>query len=42
MTRGVYIVANDRVFDQAIALLPSLRLQDPNIPVFLKLPNKMR
>ncbi|MEM1291198.1 MAG: Npun_R2821/Npun_R2822 family protein [Cyanobacteria bacterium P01_H01_bin.162] len=35
MTRGVYFVANDRVFDQAIALLTSLRLQDPDIPVFM-------
>ena len=35
MSRGVYIVANDRVFDQAIALLSSLRLQDPDIPVVM-------
>jgi hypothetical protein len=35
MTAGVYIVANDRVFDQAIALLSSLRLQDPDIPVYM-------
>jgi hypothetical protein len=35
MSRGVYVVANDRVFDQAIALLSSLRLQDPDIPVVL-------
>ena len=33
--RGVYIVANDKVFDQSIALLSSLRLQDPDIPVFM-------
>ncbi|WP_228025204.1 Npun_R2821/Npun_R2822 family protein [cf. Phormidesmis sp. LEGE 11477] len=33
--RGVYIVASDRVADNAIALLSSLRLQDPDIPVFL-------
>jgi hypothetical protein len=35
MSRGVYIVANDRVYDQAIALLSSLRLQDPTIEVFM-------
>lgn len=35
MSRGVYIVANDRVFDQAIALLSSLRIHDPEIPVFM-------
>ena len=35
MTSGVYIVANDRVFDQAIALLSSLRARDPDIPVFM-------
>lgn len=35
MTRGVYIVANDKVFDQAIALLSSLRLQDPDMPVVM-------
>ncbi|MEL6381064.1 MAG: Npun_R2821/Npun_R2822 family protein [Cyanobacteria bacterium J06626_18] len=35
MSRGVYIVANDRVFDQAIALLSSLRLHDPDIPVVM-------
>lgn len=35
MKSGVYIVANDRVFDQAIALLSSLRLHDPDIPVFM-------
>lgn len=33
--RGVYIVANDRVFDQAIALLTSLRDFDPDLPVFM-------
>lgn len=33
--RGVYIVASDKVADNAIALLSSLRLQDPDIPVFL-------
>lgn len=35
MNSGVYIVANDRVFDQAIALLSSLRLQDQQTPVFM-------
>ncbi|NER81399.1 MAG: methionine synthase, partial [Leptolyngbya sp. SIO1D8] len=35
MSRGVYIVANDRVCDQAIALLSSLRLQDSDIPVVM-------
>lgn len=35
MKRGVYIVANDRVFDQAIALLSSLRMHDPEIPVIM-------
>lgn len=35
MSRGVYVVANDKVCDQAIALLSSLRLQDPDIPVFM-------
>ncbi len=33
--RGVYIVASDKVVDNAIALLSSLRLYDPDIPVFL-------
>lgn len=33
--RGVYIVANDKVADNAIALLSSLRLQDPDVPVYL-------
>jgi hypothetical protein len=35
MTRGVYIVANDKVADNAIALLASLRQHDPTIPVYL-------
>lgn len=35
MSRGVYIVANDRVFDQAIALLSSLRLHDPTTPIIM-------
>ncbi len=33
--RGVYIVASDKVSNNAIALLSSLRLHDPDIPVFL-------
>ncbi len=33
--RGVYIVANDRVAENAIALMSSLRLHDPEVPVFL-------
>jgi hypothetical protein len=33
--RGVYIVANDKVAENAIALLSSLRLRDPNVPVYL-------
>lgn len=33
--RGVYIVANDKVSENAIALMSSLRLHDPDIPVFL-------
>jgi len=33
--RGVYIVANDRVKENAIALMSSLRLHDPDIPVYL-------
>jgi len=33
--RGVYIVANDKVSENAIALMSSLRLHDPHIPVFL-------
>lgn len=35
MSRGVYIVANDRVADNAIALLSSLRIHDPDLPVFM-------
>ena len=35
MESGIYIVANDKVADNAIALLNSLRLQDPDIPVVL-------
>ena len=33
--RGVYIVANDKVGENAIALMSSIRLRDPEIPVFL-------
>lgn len=33
--RGVYIVANDKVGENAIALMSSLRLYDPDLPVFL-------
>ncbi|MEP0920936.1 Npun_R2821/Npun_R2822 family protein [Leptolyngbya sp. ST-U4] len=35
MNRGIYIVANDRVLDQSIALLNSLRLHDPDTPIVL-------
>ncbi|MEB3233646.1 MAG: hypothetical protein VKJ64_21740 [Leptolyngbyaceae bacterium] len=35
MTRGLYITANDKVMDHAIAFLNSLRLHDPDIPVIL-------
>jgi len=35
MSRGIYITANDRVMDQAIALLNSLRLYDPDTPIML-------
>jgi hypothetical protein len=33
--QGVYIVANDRVIEQAIALLNSIRFYDPDIPVVM-------
>ena len=33
--RGVYIVANEKVGDNAIALLASLRHHDPDLPVFM-------
>ena len=33
--RGVYIVANDKVSENAIALLSSLRLHDRDVPVYL-------
>lgn len=35
MNRGIYIVANDKVLDNAIALLNSIRDREPDIPVFL-------
>jgi hypothetical protein len=33
--RGIYIVANDKVQDNAIALMSSLRQYDPAVPVYL-------
>ncbi|NJM85111.1 MAG: hypothetical protein HC839_02360 [Leptolyngbyaceae cyanobacterium RM2_2_21] len=35
MEKGIYIVANDKVIENAIALLNSLRLHDPQLPVVL-------
>nr|WP_290222173.1 Npun_R2821/Npun_R2822 family protein [Trichocoleus desertorum] len=35
MKRGIYIIANDKVIDQAIALLNSIRVQDPEIPIVM-------
>jgi len=35
MTRGIYITANDRVTEQAIALLKSIRFYDSETPVVL-------
>ncbi|WP_013324015.1 Npun_R2821/Npun_R2822 family protein [Gloeothece verrucosa] len=35
MSRGIYITANDRVIDQAIALLNSIRLYDQETPITL-------
>ncbi|MBO0349328.1 methionine synthase, partial [Phormidium pseudopriestleyi FRX01] len=35
MSRGIYIVANDRVTEQAIALLNSIRFYDPDVPVVM-------
>jgi hypothetical protein len=35
MNRGIYIVANNRVLDQSIALLNSIRLHDPETPIVL-------
>ncbi|MGB3202076.1 MAG: Npun_R2821/Npun_R2822 family protein [Nodosilinea sp.] len=34
-SRGIYITANDKVLDQAIACLNSIRAHDPSIPVML-------
>lgn len=35
MKRGIYITANDRVLDQSIALLNSIRARDGEVPVML-------
>jgi hypothetical protein len=35
MSRGIYITANDKVTEQAIALLNSIRLYDPDTPIVL-------
>ncbi|MDX2100726.1 MAG: methionine synthase [Leptolyngbyaceae cyanobacterium bins.59] len=35
MSRGFYIIANDRATEQAIALMNSLRFYDPDTPVML-------
>jgi len=35
MKRGIYIVANDKVIENAIALLNSIRLHDREIPIYL-------
>lgn len=35
MKRGIYIVANDRVMEEAIALLNSIRLYDSDVPVVM-------
>ncbi|ACB50743.1 conserved hypothetical protein [Crocosphaera subtropica ATCC 51142] len=35
MTRGIYITANDKVIEQAIALLKSIRFYDKDTPVVL-------
>ncbi len=35
MTRGIYIIANDKVIDNAIALLNSIRLYDREVPIFM-------
>ncbi|MEG3439811.1 Npun_R2821/Npun_R2822 family protein [Pannus brasiliensis CCIBt3594] len=35
MKRGIYITANDRVLDQSIALLNSIRARDEEVPVML-------
>ncbi|MDB9372422.1 alpha-1,3-mannosyltransferase family protein [Nodularia sphaerocarpa] len=35
MSRGIYIIANDKVLEQAIALLNSIRLHDANTPIII-------
>jgi hypothetical protein len=35
MTRGIYIIANDKVTDHAIALLNSIRLYDQETPIIM-------
>ena len=35
MNRGIYIVANDKVIESAIALIASIRLYNCQVPVFL-------
>ncbi|MCT7959599.1 methionine synthase [Laspinema sp. D1] len=35
MSRGIYIIANDKVTEQAIALLNSIRLYDRDVPVVM-------
>ncbi|MCF4969847.1 Npun_R2821/Npun_R2822 family protein [Nostoc sp. CMAA1605] len=35
MSRGIYIIANDKVIDQAIALLNSIRLHDQDTPIIM-------
>ncbi|MGK7948128.1 MAG: Npun_R2821/Npun_R2822 family protein [Xenococcaceae cyanobacterium] len=35
MTRGIYITANDKVTEQAIALLNSIRLHDKDTPIMM-------
>ncbi|WP_427162850.1 Npun_R2821/Npun_R2822 family protein [Aliinostoc sp. HNIBRCY26] len=35
MNQGIYIIANDKVIDQAIALLNSIRLHDQDTPVIM-------
>ncbi|HBB34107.1 MAG TPA: methionine synthase [Cyanobacteria bacterium UBA8803] len=35
MNQGIYIIANDRVTEQAIALLKSIRLYDPDTPIVM-------
>ena len=35
MTKGIYIIANDKVTDHAIALLNSIRLHDKGAPIVM-------